>query len=67
MKNYYFNTADSREYKVTASNLPAALAQLVNLLILDNNSSKVYPYYYSSSAKKIPTALYNECLSDLSF
>lgn len=67
MKNYYFNTADGHEYKVSAANLPAALAELTNRLIADNNGSKVYPYYYSSNAKKIPSSLYNEYLSDLSF
>lgn len=67
MKNYYFNTVDGHEYKISAANLPAALAELTDKLISDNNCSKVCPYYYSSNARKIPSALYNEYLSDLSF
>lgn len=66
MKNYYFNTKN-REYKVTARNLNSALAQLVDLLVENNDGSRVSPYYYSSSAKKISSSLYDEYFSDLSF
>ena len=66
MKNYYFNTKN-REYKVTAHNLNHALAQLVDLLVENNDGSRVYPYYYSSSAKKITRAVYEEYFSDLSY
>lgn len=66
MKNFYFNTKN-REYKVTAFNLNSALAQLVEMLVDNNDGSRVSPYYYSSSAKKIPSAVYNEYFSDLSF
>ena len=66
MKNYYFNTK-TREYKVTAANLNSALAQLVDILISNNDGTRVHPYYYSSSAKKIPSSLYDEYLSVLSF
>lgn len=66
MKNFYFNTKN-HEYKVTACNLKAALSQLVDLLIENNDGSRVSPYYYSSSAKKISPSVYDEYFSDLSF
>lgn len=66
MKNYYFNTK-IREYKVTASNLNEALARLVEILIENNDGSRVLPYYYSSNAKKISRAVYKEYFSDLSY
>lgn len=66
MRNYYFNTKN-REYKVSASNLNAALARLVELLVENNDGSRVSPYYYSSSAKKISSVVYNKYFSDLSF
>lgn len=67
MKNYYFNTSDGREYRIAASNLPSALTHLADKLVSDDNSNKVHPYYYSSSVRKIPLALFDEYLADLSF